>query len=1187
MKKLFGKVGIAIVLALSLLFGAITVNSTYHQAVFAIESQTPDQPDTPTPLPEEGDTPSEGENPDTPNPEDPENPEGPDTEGEEGEPGEDGEEGAEDPTTDNLCSQEAGSLSWIVCPTTQLISDAVDAIYNKIEGLLVVQPLTTDNTSPIYIVWQYMRNITNIVFVIFLLVVILSQVTGVGINNYGVKRVLPRLIIAVILVNLSFLICSLAVDVSNIIGASLRDFFLGIQNSMLAESGEFAATADVSIASIVSVILGGGAIAGVAIGFVAGGLGGVFWALVTALIGALIAVVTGLITIAARQALVALLIMIAPLAFVAYLLPNTERWFSQWKNMLSRMLVFYPMFSFLFGASQLAGWALIASAKDGFGVVLGLAVQVFPLFFSWSLMKMSGTVLGSLNNGLRRLAEPVRRTATGWAMEHGERARQNYFANSAMPSARLRSYLDTRRDLRLLDTKNALEIRRNRSLHRVYLKASGIEGRDAKGNMVWDETANKYVRNAKTANYYSTLASTSQLAHKNTLSGYGRYFADRNAQRLTDQHGEAFVDSMAQQFLATNEAQADQEWLLNRFLDAATSQNVNRYEYNRLIKGSAGGLGHNGESSIMGQVIYNSSVIENRRRGEARIIATKFGVSKTQMRGMTFDKAYINDNGYETDEYGTVLEDDQYRLLDQYKDRHKPWQYYIAVHKTTGQEITKAEYDALPDKSTKDAYGEVTVAGKDIYNKVRYFDILNDKGEPVQRVFEDDAGYMKELLRDDIAIGDPINIRYLTEIGVAHAPGETTGSLRRYHSTISNAMNEFKYKEHASEVTPMIGAQSDAGFITSKAQYNIAKLQSFSVATKPNAFFQNDAFSINDLAALINSVGKDDDGSEGTFSYYFPDDDIKNYRNVNGKGLGGLRAIYNELAEQIGWKELEPDEMPTTEEKRNLLKHKIIPKAAAKAAGMLGNRIPQAALDGQKPDTIKALASLTDALIKVNFDNFGLDEQGNVIENPVAFQKRLNPDVDILAAPDSSIFKRNIDQAKRILEKARRGGGNNGGGDGGDDGGDDNGGDNGGSGGGDTPPSGGPSGSPTGHNPHARPSLDILEQRLARNAEARARRTARNSYETVHETVDGYFQFITNYDVLATSLLTYFSETECLQELADELESLIDEYRFDDRSISTQDAISQMTNIHEAEQERIENLERAVNELLDTVNYES
>ncbi len=1196
MKNRLTKFATVILLVFSVIFGGLAASSFLSSPAQAIRAPILPEVDEENPS-EDSETSDEEAPSEEDGSEETEGSEDGSEDSEDGEAGDDAEAGeADEETSVNVCKEEAGSLYWVICPTTQVISGAVDKLYGAIEDMLVVKPLTTDDTSPIYIVWKYMRSITNIAFVILLLIVILSQVTGFGINNYGVKRVLPRLIIAVILVNLSFLICSLAVDVSNVVGYSLRGFFLDIQEKMLAASGEFAATADISIATIVGTLLGGASIAGIAIG-VAGGMGQLFWALAIVLIGALGAVIAGLITIAGRQALVALLVMVAPLAMVAYLLPNTERWFNQWKNLLLRMLIFYPMFSFLFGASQLVGWALIAAASNGFGVVLGLAVQIFPLFFSWSLMKMSGTILESVHSGLRRAMTPLQRNAAGWAMEHREDARQSYYAHSAMSGSRLREYLDKRRDLRMLNTHNNLETRRNRSMQWVYTRASSISGRNDQGNMTWDGEENRYTRSAKTASYYTTAAETAQAAYQNTLSAYGRHFDNRAAQRLSDLHGEAFADSMAQRFLATNEAQSDQEWLLNRYLTAATNMNTDRYEYNRFIKDAAGGLGHNGESSIMGQVIYNSSVIENRRRGEARIIATKFGVSKTQMRGMTFDKAFINDNGYETDENGVVIEDDQYNLLEKYKDRHKPWQYYIAVNKKTDREITREEYDALPEVSRKNNLGEIEVEGKDLYRKVRYFDILNDDGKPVQRVFEDDAGYMKELLRDDIAIGDPINIRYLTEIGVAHAPGEKTGQLRRYHSTISAAMLETKYKEHSAEVTPMITAQTNAGYVTTKGQYNIGNLQSLAVASKPGSFFQNDAFAIENWGNIFACVGKEDDGSIGSFSYYFPDAAIEYYRNVNGKALGGLRAIYNDDAEQIGWQELSPDESPTLEEKKNLLKHKIIPKAAAKVAGMLGNNIPQAARDGQKPDTIKALDKLTDQLIKINYDNFGLDEAGNVVENPLAFNQRLNPSVDILAAPDSNIFKQKIEDAKKILQAALGqepsaeaddydgdDGGNSGGG-----------GNNGPSGSARHSNSnsqnsgGGNSGGNNPvyeHNPYARQSIHQAMKKLQRDREAQAQYDHRNSYETIRNTIDDYFAVVTDYESLGQQLIDYFGETERLQNLQGECADLVDYHRYKGDAESTDDIIEQTANLHDKIQESIDNLHAAILDLLDTISFD-
>lgn len=1121
MKKLTERIATAILLVFSILFASLSITtllSTYNTYAIEGDGYNPGHSDG------EIADPDAPENPDTPtNPDSPSDPDSPDSDTE-GDPPADGEDptdtdsdDADDPdaSTSNICTQEAGILSWTVCPATEVISSAIDALYGIIGDFLVVEPLSMEDTSPIYIVWKYMRSLTNIIFVIFLLIVIFSQVTGAGINNYGVKRVLPRLIIAVILVNLSFLICSLAVDVSNIVGFSLRGTFENIQNSMLAASGEITAAADISVSAIVTAVLGGGMIAGVAIGATTG-LAGLFWMLVPVLIGGIVSVVTGLITIAARQALVALLIMISPLAFVAYLLPNTERWFAQWKNLLTRMLIFYPMFSFLFGASQLAGWALIASSASPLGIIIGLAVQIFPLFFSWSLMKMSGTILNSLNTGLRRLAAPVQRSASNWAAEHAERNRQHHLANSEVSGARLRRYLDYRRELRTLDTQNSVEARHNRALERAYTRASSITGRDEAGNTTWERTPNRYTRNAKTANFYNTKSSTARAAYQNTLTGYGRHFSNASAQHLSDQHGEAFLDSMAQQFLTTNEAQADQEWLLNRYLKAATNQNRHRYEYNRLIRDAAGGLGHNGESSIMGQVIVNSSMIENRRRSEARIIATKFGVSKTQMRGMTFDKAHINDNGYETDENGNVIEDTQYRLIEYDKDgnptgyRRQNWQQYIAVHKKTNAEITKEEYDSM------------SAAEQDNYKKVRYFDILDDDKNPVQRVYEDDAGYMKELLRDDIAIGDPINRRYLTEIGVKHAEGESTGILRRYHSTISAAMLETKYKEHAAEVTPMITAQANAGYITSIGQYNIANLQSLSVASKAGSFLQNDAYAFNDWAELVQCAFDDD-----KFSEYFTDDDVKNYRNVNGVHLDGLR--WNEATQS--WDEINHnDPNITLEDKKNCIKHKIIPKAAAKLVGMLNRDISPAVLDSMKPDNLKALRGLLNTLTELGVENFSETRAAKDRFNNG--ESKLN---NIFDSSDPKILKSNVQAAQAYIDEilgrssypdsddTPPSGGGGGGGSSSDDYDDpddtdpDDGGGSGGGGGGGGPrrPSGGSgssSGASTGSSSRMsaqeiqRRGLRILSERNHRAKKAKLAKDERTSINEILDIVHGYLE---------------------------------------------------------------------------------
>ena len=381
----------------------------------------------------------------------------------EGETSQNSEQNSSKTSTGDSCQNSLGAIGWLVCPTTGKIAEAVDWLYDKIQGILTINPISAEDGSPIYEIWKYCLSITNIVFVIFLLVVIYSQITGYGITNYGIKKALPKLIVTAVMVNLSFLICSLAVDVSNIVGNGIRGVFTAVQESVMAGNGMTAET-QVSYAGMFGALTGGTALA-VGAGVIAFETGAI-WMLIPTLLGAIVAVATGLITIALRQAVVALLIMISPLAIVAYILPNTEQWFKKWKQLLTTMLVFYPMFSLLFGASSLAGFAIIASAKDGFGLILGTAVQIFPLFFSWSLMKMSGTFLGTINSKMQGLAARPLATNRGWADSHRQLSKQRHLASGRAytPSLRLMQFVSNRKIARDDELSAHQETVKNRGL---------------------------------------------------------------------------------------------------------------------------------------------------------------------------------------------------------------------------------------------------------------------------------------------------------------------------------------------------------------------------------------------------------------------------------------------------------------------------------------------------------------------------------------------------------------------------------------------------------------------------------------------------------------------------------------------------------------------------------------------------
>lgn len=298
-----------------------------------------------------------------------------------------------DPPSENSTSTscDVQGIGWFICPVSNWLADGIDFMYSALQQFLKTKPLeTTNQNSGIYLAWVIMRNISNVAFIVAFLVIIYSQLTSVGISNYGVKKMIPRLVIAAVLVNLSFTICAILLDLSNIAGYAFQDAFMGIKNT-ISTVGENTSTWTWS--EVISTALSNGALAIGAITFTTELLP----MLVPAATLAGLTLLLILLIMAARQALIIILIIISPLAFVCYLLPGTEKWFKKWRDSFLTMLVFFPAFSVVFGGAQLAGILIIQNASGPNGAimhVLGMLVQIIPLAITPLIMKFSGGVLG-------------------------------------------------------------------------------------------------------------------------------------------------------------------------------------------------------------------------------------------------------------------------------------------------------------------------------------------------------------------------------------------------------------------------------------------------------------------------------------------------------------------------------------------------------------------------------------------------------------------------------------------------------------------------------------------------------------------------------------------------------------------------------------------------------------------------
>lgn len=266
---------------------------------------------------------------------------------------------ADEPPT---CSIE--KMGWIICPVIETAAKATDNAYEYMATwFLETPPELFNNASPTKGAWEQARNLANVAFVLALIILIYSQITGGLMSNYGIKRMLPRLIIAAVAVNISYYICQGMVDLSNIMGYNLKDALDDLSKDLPKVLGSGNGVIDNNTSGGVVGGLTGMSVTALAL------VGGLVWGIVAIMTGSigvvLAAIMFILVILLLRKAFIVLLIVVSPLAFVAYLLPNTEKYYKQWMSMFSHLLLLFPITSLLMGMGQLASGIVLNAGVQG------------------------------------------------------------------------------------------------------------------------------------------------------------------------------------------------------------------------------------------------------------------------------------------------------------------------------------------------------------------------------------------------------------------------------------------------------------------------------------------------------------------------------------------------------------------------------------------------------------------------------------------------------------------------------------------------------------------------------------------------------------------------------------------------------------------------------------------------------
>ncbi len=264
------------------------------------------------------------------------------------------------PTAADIVSGIGGSfLGWIGLKTIGYVSFTLSYIAGLIgstaftlAGILVELGLyfnTTILNSPIVqLGWRFCRDLANLGFTIG--IVVIAYATMLGIESYGMKKILINFAFAAIIVNFSFSIAGFAIDISNMlthffVNASIGGGGVSGSGANIHKFAETLASAFSPQKLLITDSLNLKAYESLADdGMIAAVLSIFFVALFTAL-AALGMLMVGLTTIS-RFIRLSGLVIVMPIAILCAAFPNTRKWWGKWYDDFFSQLTYLPIATF-------------------------------------------------------------------------------------------------------------------------------------------------------------------------------------------------------------------------------------------------------------------------------------------------------------------------------------------------------------------------------------------------------------------------------------------------------------------------------------------------------------------------------------------------------------------------------------------------------------------------------------------------------------------------------------------------------------------------------------------------------------------------------------------------------------------------------------------------------------------------
>lgn len=226
-------------------------------------------------------------------------------------------------------------------------------------------------------------------------------------DAYTVRKAIPRILIAVIGINLSIYLCIAMIDITNIIGSGLGGLITAPFDTAGLNVFEIKTDKTNAIAAGVGIAVGAGpAVGAITTAIAAVSVGGIgvittaLSALFFMLIPIIILVIAILGTVVIRQALLFFLTVISPVAIACFVLPGTEKYFKKWLDLFVKTLLVYPIIAVIFAVSDVFASIIFSTTSGGVPglakIVTGLVVIFAPLFLIPFAFRLAGGAIAQI-----------------------------------------------------------------------------------------------------------------------------------------------------------------------------------------------------------------------------------------------------------------------------------------------------------------------------------------------------------------------------------------------------------------------------------------------------------------------------------------------------------------------------------------------------------------------------------------------------------------------------------------------------------------------------------------------------------------------------------------------------------------------------------------------------------------------